>query len=421
MTTRQAKASELAINGGPKIRTEPWPERGQFGPEEKAAVDALFDESIATGRSFTYNGPTEQLFCEEAAELMGGGYVDAVSSGTSAVYVGLRALDIEPFTEVIVGPITDPGGIMPIVMLNCIPIIADSAPGSYNVAAEQVEAVISPLTSAIVVGHIAGEPADIEGIMAVARKHGVPVVEDCAQAHGATLNGRLVGSFGDLAAFSTMNRKQFVTGGQGGLVYTKSEELYRAARLASDRGKPFFLPEGSTNQIASLNHNLTDLAAAIGRVQLKKLPHVVEGRQALVARLTAGFEDLGLQSVSVPPQIRGAEPSYFWWRLKFNAERLTCDRDTFCASLVAEGVLVEPTYFMPHKMDWFKQRRVFGTSGYPWASSLYRGDPDREFPCPNAEAAMDSHMLLTVQESWGADEASDILAAFKKVETAYLT
>ena len=141
----------------------------------------------------------------------------------------------------------------------------------------------------------------------------------------------------------------------------------------------------------------------------------------MVARLTAGFEDLGLQSVSVPPQIRGAEPSYFWWRLKFNTEKLTCDRDTFCAALVAEGVLVEPTYFMPHKMDWFKQRRVFGTSGYPWASPSYRGDPDREFPCPNAEAAMDSHMLLTVQESWGADEASDILAAFKKVETAYLT
>ena len=412
--------SDLAINGGPKIRTEPWPERGQFGLEERAAVNALFDESIATGRSFSYNGPIEQAFCEEAAEFMGGGYVDAVSSGTSAVYVALRALGIEPFTEVIVGPVTDPGGIMPIPMLNCVPIIADSAPGSYNFDAQQVEEVISPLTSAIVVEHIAGEPADIEHIMAVARKHGIPVVEDCAQAHGAALNGRLVGSFGDLAAFSTMSRKHFITGGQGGLVYTKSEELYRAARLASDRGKPFFLPEGSTNQIASLNHNLSDLGAAIGRVQLKKLPRVVEGRRAFVARLVEGFEDMYLQSVSVPPQVPGAEPSYFWWRLKFNMEKLTCDRDAFCAALAAEGVLIEPTYFMPHKMDWFKHRRVFGNSGYPWACPLYKGDPDREYPCPNAEAAMDSHMLLTVHESWGAEESADILAAFKKVETAYL-
>ena len=421
MTDRRNKPlSSLAINGGPKVRTERWPERGQFGPEERAAVNALFDESMATGRSFSYNGPIEEAFCEEVAEFMGGGYVDAVSSGTSAVYVALRALDIEPFTEVVVGPITDPGGIMPIVMLNCIPIIADSAPGSYNVGPEQVEEVISPLTSAIVVAHVPGEPADIEGIMAVARRHRIPVVEDCAQAHGATVNGRLVGSFGDLAAFSTMNRKHFVTGGQGGLVYTKSEELYRAARLASDRGKPFFLPEGSTNQIASLNHNLSDLGAAIGREQLKKLPGIVEGRRSFVARLTAGFKDMELHSVSVPPQVPGAEPSYFWWRLKFNAEKLTCDRDAFCTALVAEGVLVEPTYFMPHKMDWFKHRRVFGTSGYPWASPLYQGDSEREFPCPNAEAAMDSHMLLTVHEGWGADEAADILTAFKKVESAYL-
>jgi dTDP-4-amino-4,6-dideoxygalactose transaminase len=419
-TPRRNALSELAINGGPKIRTEPWLERGQLGAEEKAAVDALFDEAIATGRSFSYNGPVEQAYCEEAAEFLGGGYVDAVNSGTSAVYVALRALGIEPFTEVIVGPVTDPGGIMPIPMLNCIPIIADSAPGSYNVDAQQVEKVISPLTSAILVGHIAGEPADIEGIMAVARKHGIPVVEDCAQAHGATLNGKVVGSFGDVAAISTMSGKHFITGGQGGLVYTKSEELYRAARLASDRGKPFFLPEGSTNQIASLNHNLSDLGAAIGRVQLKKLPGIVEGRRAFVARLTEGFEDMYLQSVSVPPQLPGAEPSYFWWRIRFNMENLACDRDTFCAALAAEGVLVQPTYFMPHKMDWFIHRRAFGTSGYPWASPLYKGDPDREFPCPNAEAAMDSHMLLTVHESWGGEEAADILAAFKKVETAYL-
>ena len=422
MTTTPSGSAlcELAINGGPKIRTEPWPERAQLGPEERAAVNALFDEAIATGRSFSYDGPVEQAFCEEAAVFMGGGFVDAVNSGTSAVYVALRALDLQPFTEVIVGPITDPGGIMPIVMLNCIPIIADAAPGSYNVGAEQVEEVISPLTSAIVVAHIPGEPADIEGIMALARRHDLPVVEDCAQAHGATMNGRLVGSFGDLAAFSTMNRKHFITGGQGGLVYTKSEELYRAARLASDRGKPFFLPEGSTNQIASLNHNLSDLGAAIGREQLKKLPRIVEGRREFVAGLTAGFEDMGLHSVSAPPQVPGAKPSYFWFRIRFNAEALTCNRDSFCAALAAEGVLVEPTFFMPHKMDWFKHRRVFGTSGYPWASPLYEGDPDREFPCLNAEAAMDSHMLLTVHESWGTDEAADILAAFRKIETAYL-
>ena len=198
--------------------------------------------------------------------------------------------------------------------------------------------MISPQTSAILLpGHIAGEPADVEGIMAVAEKHDIPVVEDCAQAHGATINGRLVGSFGEISAFSTMFGKHFTTGGQGGIVYTRSEELFHSSRLSSDRGKPFFLPEGSTNQIASLNFNLNDLSAAIGRVQLKKLPDIVAGRRAFVARVTEGFQDMDLQAVSVPPQIPGGEPSYFWWRVKVNVDRLTCDRDAFCDALAAEG------------------------------------------------------------------------------------
>ena len=279
MTEREKRLSELAINGGPKVRTESWPGRGVLGQEEKAAVDALFDAAIASGGAFGYNGPTEQAYCEEFAEFMGGGYADAVNSGSSAIYVALRALDLEPFTEVIVSPITDCGGMMPIALINCIPVIADAAPGCYNTGPEQIEELVSPLTSAIVVAHIGGEPADIEAIMEIARKNSIPVVEDCAQAPGARMNGKLLGTFGDIAAFSTMYGKHFITGGQGGIVYTKSEELYKKARQASDRGKPFGLPGGATNCVASLNLNLNDLAAAIGRVQIKRLPETVQRRK----------------------------------------------------------------------------------------------------------------------------------------------
>src|SRR5699024_4098238 len=111
------------------------------------------------------------------------------------------------------------------------------------------------------------------------KKHNIPVVEDCAQAHEAKINGQLVGTFGDIAAFSTMFGKHHSTGGQGGVVFTKDEALYKRARQASDRGKPFGLPAGATNPIASLNFNLNDLAATIGREQLKKLPGLVERRR----------------------------------------------------------------------------------------------------------------------------------------------
>lgn len=410
---------QLAMNGGPKVRNTPFPDRSLLGTEEKEAVMALFDEAIATGSAFGYMGPQEQAYCTEFAEYMGGGYADAVNSGTSAVYVALRALDLEPFTEVVVSPITDPGGMMPIPLLNCIPVVADAAPGKYNTDAEQIERVITPLTSAIVVAHIGGEPLDMDAIIAVAKKYNIPVVEDCAQAHGAKINGQLVGTFGDIAAFSTMFGKHHCTGGQGGMVYTKDESLYWRARQASDRGKPFGLPEGSTNVIASHNLNLNDLAATIGREQLKKLPRIVDRRRAVVAELTKHFKDL--KSLIIPSQEEGAEASYWWWRLEVNLSKLTCDKDTYCRALLAEGIPLNPSYrAMPHLMDWFKNKSVFGTSGYPWTAPEYKGDANREFPCPNAIAATDVQFNLNIHESWGQQEIDDTVTAFKKVEQAFL-
>ncbi len=301
-----------------------FPPRGHFGEEEKAAVDALLDEAIETGTAPGYNGREEESYCAEFSTFLGGGFTDAVSSGTAGIYVALRALDLEPLSEVIVGAMTDPGGLMPIPLLNLIPMIADTAPGSYNTGPEEIEALLSPRTGAIVVPHIAGEPADIAGIMEIAKPRGIPVIEDCSQSHGALLHGRHVGTFGDIGVFSTMFGKHHSSGGQGGLVFTRDETLYHTIRRASDRGKPFFLPEGSTNTIASLNLNLNDLAAAIGRVQLRKLPQIIERRRDIAAKLADGVRDLAC--VSIPDPIEGAEPSYWFLRMRFHPEAATVEQ-----------------------------------------------------------------------------------------------
>ena len=417
---RQVSLSALAVNGGTPIRSKPFPERSNLGHEEKAAVSAMFDDAIRTGAAPGYNGVTEMAFCEEFAGFMGGGFVDAVSSGTTAVYVALRALEIEPFTEVIVSPITDPGGVMPVALMNCIPMVSDTEPGSFNVGPDQVEELISPRTSAIVIAHMNGDPADIEGIIEVASRQRVPVIEDCAQSHAAKLNGKYVGSFGDMATFSTMFGKHMSTGGQGGLVYTQSEDFYWKSRRASDRGKPFGLPEGSTNVTASLNLNLNDMAAAIGRVQLRKLPEFVAKRQTFVQKLEEGIHELGIQTVSNPPQLPGAESSHWYWRARVHVDKLDCDKDTFANAITAEGPRAIPYYIMPHEYDWFRERSVFGTSGLPWSSPLYKGDPDRQFLTPNAHEAMATHFRMTLHESWGDQEVTDTLAAIKKVEDAFL-
>jgi dTDP-4-amino-4,6-dideoxygalactose transaminase len=387
--------------------------------EEKAAVDALFDRAIATGEPPGYNGPEETAYCEAFVAFMGGGYVDAVSSGTAGIYVALKALDLEPFTEVIIGAVTDPGGLMPIPLLNLIPMVADTAPGTYNTGLAQVEALLSPRTRAIIVPHIGGEPADIESIVTLARTRGLPVIEDCAQAHGAHLNGKLVGTFGDIGVFSTMFGKHHSSGGQGGLVYTRDEARYQAIRSASDRGKPFFLPSGATNVMASLNFNLNDLAAAIGRVQLKKLPAAVRRRREIVAQLRKGLE--GFTTVSIPAPLPGAEPSYWFLRMRFHAAQAMCDKAMFCRALAAEGLPVTPDYraALPHTQTWFVERRVFGHSGYPWASPDYQGDADLRFPCPNANAAMDTCFNVHIHENWREREVRDALAILEKVEAAY--
>jgi dTDP-4-amino-4,6-dideoxygalactose transaminase len=146
--------TRLAIDGGPAVRSEPFPSRGLFGTEERDAVMDLFDEAIEEGEAFGYNGPREQAYCEAFAEFMGGGYADAVNSGTSAVYVALGTLDPEPGAEVIVSPITDPGGQMPVALAGYVPVVADAAPDSYNVGPEQIEACVTPHTGAICVGHV---------------------------------------------------------------------------------------------------------------------------------------------------------------------------------------------------------------------------------------------------------------------------
>lgn len=407
--------SELAINGGSKAIDFALKNREQFNEAEKSAVMRLFDESISSGQAFGYNGPEEAVFCKEFAEFMGGGYADGVNSGTNAVYVALRALELPPFSEVVVSAITDPGGIMPIVMIGCIPMVADTMPNSYNIGPEQVEALITPRTGAIVVAHIGGEPADIEGIMKVAAKYKLPVIEDCAQSHGASINGKKVGSFGSYGAFSLMFGKHFCTGGQGGAVFCQTEDLYWRERRAADRGKPFN-QSGHTNTIPAINCNLDEIHAVIGRVQLGKLPSIIARKQNFVQML----KDRGigeLATIEIPELRPEVEHVYWWWRLRVNTDNLTVSKNEYCTALQAEGVLMNPDYSaaMPFTFEWFQQR----WEKYPWNNPQYHGDSRVEFECPNAKASIKKHFNLSINESWGEKEADAIMRAFHKVDKSY--
>lgn len=413
-------STKLAIDGGSPVRTKPMPARGLITEKEKAAAMAVFDEAIATGNAFGYGGKYEQQYEKDFVDFMGGGFADGVNSGTNALFCALGGLQLDALSEVIVPPITDPGGVMPVLFIGCVPVFADSDPRSYNTNAEQIEKCITERTRAIVVAHIAGEPADMDPIMALAKKYHLYVVEDCAQAHGAEYKGKKVGRIGHIAAFSTMFGKHHCTGGQGGVVYTTDEKLYWQAKRFADRGKPFNLTGETGNVVAGLNCNLNDLSAAIGSAQIKRLPEIIAKRRQIGQAIKAGLKDC--KAVSLGWQVPDTNPVYWFLRFKIDCEKLKVDKDTFCRALDAEGIKgIMPSYRHIHcEKPWFENKAVFGKSGFPWNCSDYKGNKNPKYHLENAIKVTDTHFNLLMNESFGQSEIDDILEAIKKVEKAYL-
>ena len=406
---------DLAVNGGPKA-VQKLPDRFHFGKEEKAAVTALIDKLSERGSCPGYNGPEEKAFCSEFADFLGGGYADGTNSGTNSVFVALRSLHLPPFSEVVTGCITDAGGAMPVVLNDCIPIPADTAPGSFMPGPEEIEARITERTSAILVAHIFGDPADMPGIMKVAEKHHLPVVEDCAQAHMARIHGKNAGTFGEVGSFSLMFGKHFCAGGQGGAVFTKSEERYKEVQRSADRGKPFGAPAGSTNLFPSLNCSMDEIHATIARVQLKKLPDIVRRRQEAVKWLwTHGLEKLPEISCPQLTMPEGFESCYWRMRLEFHPEAMKCSMMEYIAALAAEGVIAMDYHFaVPFHQEWYKNRR----NSFPWNTPQYSRF-DRDYALPNMQKTLDSQFIVFILESYGPAELQLIMDAFFKLHEAF--
>jgi dTDP-4-amino-4,6-dideoxygalactose transaminase len=409
-----ASEEKLAIDGGTPVRTAPMPPRRLFTEAEKAAAVRLFDQAIESGGVFGYNGQEEAAFEQAFTEFMGGGFADGVNSGTNAVWAALGALQLPAGSEVVVPPITDQGGVMPVVVLNCIPVFADSDPRSYNMGPDQFAAVITERTRAVVVAHIAGDPAQVDQICAIARKHDIKVIEDCAQSHGALLNGQKVGTFGDLAAFSTMSGKHFATAAQGGVVYTQDEELHWNGKRFADRGKPLNLDGAGGNVVPGLNCNSNELAAAVGRVQLAKLPAGLERIRAVAHAVEDGLRDCEAVRGGWLPE--NAVSSYWFMRIRLDVEKLTCDKPAFVAALGAEGIPASVSYrHLPVEMPWTRGRNA------GWCPWLF-GQDTRDLPVlENAIASTDAHFSIKIHEGMGEPEAADIVTALRKVERAFLS
>jgi perosamine synthetase len=410
---------QLAIDGGAPVRTLPFPRRILVGEEEIDALHELLEKERTRGGGFDrYGGEHVDAYEREFAAYHGVAYATATSSGTAAVHAALGALRLDIAQEVISSPITDPGAVAPILWDNCIPIFADADPETMNVDPASIAVRITPRTKAIIVGHIAGQPVDMDPVMEVARALGIPVIEDCSQSHAARYKGRLVGTIGDIGVFSLMGGKHSTAGGQGGMVITNNEGYYWNAKRFSDRGKPFNSAERK-NLFLGLNYRMTEIEAVIGRVQLQKLEGVVTTRRALAADLAAQIADL--RTVRVGRVIPGAVSSYWLLLLHIDPSKLTVTKEQFARAAAAEGIPIDPHYdWIAYETPWIRQRANYGASGCPWTCPYYGREVEYEGSCPNARVAIDAHMILPWHECLTSREVADISAVLHKVEAAYL-
>ena len=399
----QMTRDKLAIHGGPKTIADPMPARGQFGPDALDMVKAVFESALQKSRDFGYQGEFEDRYTDAFRRFMGGGYADGVSSGTAAVLVSLSALELPAGSEVLVSPVTDPGGVSPVVFARHGPKVVDAAEGSFNIGPDELARAISPRSRAVIVTHVGGVPADMAGITAVAEAHGIAVIEDCSQAHGATIAGRPVGTFGEIAAFSTMFGKAHSTGGCGGVVYTRDESLYWRARSLADRGKPFHrrdfdAKDPSTFLFPALNFNLDELSAAIGCHTLERLPETIRRRREIAGMWTDALsQNPVLRGLPVAPSLA---PSPFFYTVVFRDPVSLETKQRFTEALIAEGVWLNPHY-------------RFAVSEWDWLAP-YLTEPART---PNACALRDRSFNLLFHEGFTDASVAKTVQAIDKVTT----
>jgi len=250
----------------------PWP---SFSEDEVEAVSRV----LRSNRVNSWTGEECKLFEREFADWAGSTYAIAVGNGTLALDLALRGLDIGPGDEVVVTPRTFLASVSCVVNAGAVPVFADIDPDSGNITADTIAAVLSERTRAVILVHLAGWPCDMDPIMALAERHGLKVIEDCAQAHGARYNHRPVGSIGHVGAWSFCQDKIISTGGEGGMVTTDDEAVWSRMWSFKDHGKSWQAvferehPPGFRwlHESFGTNWRLTEMQAAIGRVQLRKV------------------------------------------------------------------------------------------------------------------------------------------------------
>jgi dTDP-4-amino-4,6-dideoxygalactose transaminase len=393
------------------IRTTPFPPRPQrFGDEE---IDAI--KTALAKNSVWYWQPHSvvQQSVDVAAREFGAKYAVATSSGTASIHVAVAASRIRPGSEVITTPITDMGTINAILYQNLIPVFADVDPNSAGLTVDTIRSAMTDWTRAVVVVHLTGCPVDIGPIASFCKERRLILIEDCAQALGATYNGQHVGTFGDFGCYS-LNDQKHVTSGEGGFILVESEELFylchNYADKYHDREK-----RGVFLQALAPNYRMSEIDGAMFLAQFPKLGPIVSKRRMLGRSLTRQLKEIpGIIPQTLPA---GSEESYFFYLFRIDPNQITMPRDRFIELLRAEGIPASGAYVaMPfYRAPYFRNKSFFPDGIWPAEIVSGRAYDYNVVDLPGAELAVATGISLPLNEGYADADISDYVAAIRKV------
>lgn len=325
--------AQLAINGGDPIRTDPFPSWPIWDQRE---LDQVTDV-IKSGNWGGIPGTKCEEFATTFARIQGARYGVPVMNGTAALQVSLRAVGVGPGDEVIVPALTWVATPQAALYLGAVAVFCDVEPDTLNISVAKLESLITRRTKAIIPVHLGGLPADLDGVIEVARKHKLAVIEDCAHAHGAVWRGRGVGSWGNLGAFSFQQSK-VITAGEAGCILTNDRHLAELCASLINCGRIQKDDETLTEHPFSYNFRLTDLQAAVLVAQLSRLEELTARRAKNADQLDLELAQIdGLSPLRRDPRVD--RQAYYLYHFRYDPDRFDgLSRNDFCKAMRAEGI-----------------------------------------------------------------------------------
>lgn len=423
--------SKLAILGGPQVRSREFPVRTTMGKEEKAAALRVLDadslsEFVGAPGDYFNGGKEVRAFERLWAASYGLRHGVTMNSLTTGLQAALGAIGIEPGDEVICPPFTMSATSTAVLFYGGIPVFADVDPVRLTIDPAGIEKRLTKRTRAIMVVHLFGYPADMDPILAIAKKHRLKVIEDAAQAPGVTYRGRPVGGVGDIGGFSLNYHKQ-VHAGEGGLMVTNDDELALRMQVIRNHGENVTEAYGVqdlSNMLGS-NYRFTELQAAIAAEQLKKLKGKLAHRAKLASALDRRLRPI--PGLAIQELEKGSSHAYYMYPVRFDEKVMGIPRNLFMRAVNAE--LPKPRYWnttpfylegyvKPLYLNPIYQKKIaIGGKGFPFNCNP---GVTYEYPkglCPVTERLHEKELLLSplMQEGMSVEDIKDFADAVEKV------